>query len=412
MNTLKRFVWIGLAILLGSVASVAHAQIDDHYRLSTLSVQPGFSGNWIKDPTILCPWNLRAEFSGQGFHAFERINYIKYDFILSVSPLENLELGADMPLVVLQPEEDPEHKGIGDVSAYAKYKLIKTEMFDLVGGFEFQANSSENETVPCGSIPGQTCAFGVGENGYNPFGSARVRLGDRFALGGHFGFEFFEDPLGDVVNWDVNSIWAPVRWLALRVELTGFNQVSGPSQDIISIQPGIDFIFDRLTFRIGGAKGITDDAADWTMGGGVALTLGEKCEKAPPPPVVAEAPPPPPPPPPTKKRIVLRGVNFDFDKSNIRPVDVPVLEEAVKTLKDEGLPAVIAIGYTDSIGTDAYNQKLSERRADSVKRWLVEHGIPADKITAEGRGKNDPVATNETADGRAQNRRVELKVRE
>src|SRR6185369_16215826 len=111
-----------------------------------------------------------------------------------------------------------------------------------------------------------------------------------------------------------------------------------------------------------------------------------------------------------KKRIVLRGVNFDFNKSNIRPVDVPVLEEAVRTLKEENLPAIVAIGYTDWIGTDAYNLKLSDRRAASVKQWLVAHGIPADKITAEGRGKADPVATNETADGRAQNRRVELKI--
>lgn len=152
---------------------------------------------------------------------------------------------------------------------------------------------------------------------------------------------------------------------------------------------------------------------DFTVAG-VGVKFDFREPKAPPPP---PPPPPrkveaPPPPPPTKKRIILRGVNFDFNKSDIRAVDVPVLEEAVRTLKAEGLPTVVATGYTDAIGSDAYNDKLSLRRADSVRSWLVEHGIPRSKIVAEGRGKRDPVATNETADGRAQNRRVELKVRD
>jgi outer membrane protein OmpA-like peptidoglycan-associated protein len=132
------------------------------------------------------------------------------------------------------------------------------------------------------------------------------------------------------------------------------------------------------------------------------------------------APPPPPPPAPVarapeptpvvKRKIVLRSVHFDFDKSDIRPDAKPVLDEAVATLKEEGGVAVIVQGHTDSIGTEAYNQKLSERRAQSVRRYLVDHGIPADRIKAEGYGESQPVATNDSADGRAQNRRVELRV--
>lgn len=421
MNTLKRFVWIGLAVALAASSSawaqdIAPDGVGDQYRLTAIRAQPGFSPNYIKDTTIMCPWNLRAEFSGTGWHAFERTNYNNFDFLMSISLIEGLEVGADMPLVLIQPEDPyPDSKGIGDVSAYIKYRILHTDMLDLVGGFEYQANSADNDTAPCGATAanGGLCTLGFGERGYNPFGSVRVRLGDQFATGGHFGVEFFEDPLGDVANWDVNAIWTPFLWLSARLELTGYNQITGPSQDIIALQPGIDFVFDRMTFRIGGTKGLTDDAADWNLGGGLAITFGEKCAEEAPPPTPAPAPAVvAPPPPPAKKRIVLRGVNFDFNKSNIRPVDVPVLEEAVKTLKEENLPAVVAIGYTDSIGTEAYNLKLSDRRADSVKSWLVAHGIPADKITAEGRGEADPVASNETADGRAQNRRVELKIRE
>ena len=89
---------------------------------------------------------------------------------------------------------------------------------------------------------------------------------------------------------------------------------------------------------------------------------------------------------------------------------VPVLNEAAETLKAEGSIAVIVEGHTDSVGTDAYNQKLSHRRADAVRQYLVKHGIPANRVTTEGFGESRPVASNDTADGRAQNRRVELRV--
>jgi len=125
----------------------------------------------------------------------------------------------------------------------------------------------------------------------------------------------------------------------------------------------------------------------------------------PPPPVVAAAPPPPP---PVKKKIVLRGVNFDFNKFNIRPDAVPILDEAAKTLKESGDVTVAVDGYTDAIGSDAYNDKLSLRRATAVEEYLVKQGVPASRMTVKGFGKSNPVATNDTADGRAQNRRVEL----
>ena len=150
-----------------------------------------------------------------------------------------------------------------------------------------------------------------------------------------------------------------------------------------------------------------DDIQWVTAGMGIKYTFF--AEAAPPP------PPPPPPPvakpaPPVKKKIVLRAVHFDFDKSNIRSDAVPILDEAVRILKDEGIMAVIAEGHTDAKGTSEYNLKLSRRRAAAVKKYLVDHGIPESHIKVEGFGKSRPVATNDTADGRAQNRRVELKV--
>jgi OOP family OmpA-OmpF porin len=118
----------------------------------------------------------------------------------------------------------------------------------------------------------------------------------------------------------------------------------------------------------------------------------------------------PSPTPATAKKIVLRGVNFDFNKSNIRADARPILDEAIKTLKDEGTIAIVCEGHTDSVGGDDYNQRLSMSRANSVKDYLVKGGVPAERIKVEGFGESKPVATNDTADGRAQNRRVELRV--
>jgi outer membrane protein OmpA-like peptidoglycan-associated protein len=130
----------------------------------------------------------------------------------------------------------------------------------------------------------------------------------------------------------------------------------------------------------------------------------------PPPPVVAQAPPPPPPPPPAKKKIVLRGVNFDFDKATIRPDAARILDEAVETLRAEPDVDVLIVGHTDSVGSESYNLRLSERRARAVRDYLVRKGISAARLRVKGMGEAEPVASNDTPEGRAQNRRVELLV--
>jgi outer membrane protein OmpA-like peptidoglycan-associated protein len=133
-------------------------------------------------------------------------------------------------------------------------------------------------------------------------------------------------------------------------------------------------------------------------------------------PPVALAPPPPPPtpepapppPPVVKQRIVLRGVNFDFNSSDILPSARPVLDQAAEILKANPSVDVRVEGHTDSIGSEEYNQALSIRRAEAVFRYLVNRGVDPERFTVEGFGKSHPIASNATAAGRAQNRRVEL----
>lgn len=129
--------------------------------------------------------------------------------------------------------------------------------------------------------------------------------------------------------------------------------------------------------------------------------------------VYAEAPTPlpeitPEPEPPVKQRIVLRGINFDFNSDVIGPDSRPVLDQAAEILKENPSVQVVVKGFTDSVGSVAYNQALSVRRAEAVYRYLVNQGVDPERLTVKGFGMSDPIADNSTEAGRAQNRRVEL----
>ena len=143
--------------------------------------------------------------------------------------------------------------------------------------------------------------------------------------------------------------------------------------------------------------------------------------KPPVPPEPAKPAPPPPPPPPkppepakpapqsVRESVVIQAdALFDFDKSVLRPDGKKAIDDALAKIQGTDLEMVIATGHTDSIGTEQYNQRLSERRAEAVKQYLVSKGIPASKVTTIGKGETQPVATNKTKEGRQKNRRVDI----
>ncbi|HXD39490.1 MAG TPA: OmpA family protein [Ramlibacter sp.] len=130
----------------------------------------------------------------------------------------------------------------------------------------------------------------------------------------------------------------------------------------------------------------------------------------PPPPAVAPPPPPPPQPPAATKVTYAADAFFDFDKAVLKPEGKAKLDDLVGKVKGINLEVIIAVGHTDSVGTDAYNQKLSVRRAEAVKAYLVSKGIEKNRVYTEGKGEKQPVADNKTAEGRAKNRRVEIEV--
>jgi len=183
-----------------------------------------------------------------------------------------------------------------------------------------------------------------------------------------------------------------------------------------SIAPGIggvDLNGSRQT-----CPGSTTDYVITATGAGGTRTAAATVTVNPPPPPPAAAPPmsppppPPPPPPAAAPKVIDRltiHVNFDFDKSVVRKADMAELQKAVDFVKRYPGFQVSIEGHTDRIGTDKYNQALSERRAASVRAYLLKQGVvDSQRIKSVGYGESRPVADNKTTKGRFENRRVEI----
>ena len=179
---------------------------------------------------------------------------------------------------------------------------------------------------------------------------------------------------------------------------------------------------------------VTAVQAEVRAGGLPAITTDDRikdcsCRLFPqccPQPIVAPAPVPepvpepapvvvPPPAPDPKPVIIEKGrqtldVEFDFDKSTIKKGYYQDIDNLAQVMKDYPDLNVVIEGHTDSVGTAAYNKKLSQRRAEAVKKYMVEKGIDENRLKAQGFGEEKPIASNKTKEGRQQNRRVEAAV--
>ena len=132
--------------------------------------------------------------------------------------------------------------------------------------------------------------------------------------------------------------------------------------------------------------------------------------EAAPAPMPAPMPAPAPAAPVSEKVTFAADAFFDFDKATLKPEGRAKLDEVVKKVAGLNLEVIIAVGHTDSVGSDAYNQSLSLRRSEAVKAYLTSKGIDKSRVYSEGKGEKQPVADNKTAEGRAKNRRVEIEV--
>jgi OmpA-OmpF porin, OOP family len=128
-------------------------------------------------------------------------------------------------------------------------------------------------------------------------------------------------------------------------------------------------------------------------------------------PRAAPAPAPAAPQPPAATKVTYAAdAFFDVNKSVVKPEGKAKMDDLVSKIKDINLEVIIAVGHTDSDGSDAANQKLSVARAEAVKAYLVSKGIEKNRVYTEGKGEKQPVADNKTKDGKTKNRRVEIEV--
>jgi OOP family OmpA-OmpF porin len=169
----------------------------------------------------------------------------------------------------------------------------------------------------------------------------------------------------------------------------------------------------------------------WTPATAVGQCDGALAPPPPPAPKAAPAPPPPPPPPPppaappprpappppapppapTSEKVTFAAdAFFDVAKSVLKPEAKAKLDDLVAKTAGVNLEVIIAVGHTDSDGSDKYNQALSVRRSEAVKAYLVSKGIERNRVYTEGKGEKQPVADNKTKEGKAKNRRVEIEV--
>lgn len=193
---------------------------------------------------------------------------------------------------------------------------------------------------------------------------------------------------------------------------------SAQMTDIMANKPHSAYVQDGRGVIARDAFGLCWRTGYWTPAHAVPGCDAPLVQPAPPAPPAVTPPPAPvapvkpvAPPAPTSEKVTFAAdAFFDFDKAVLKPEAKVKLDDMASKLKSINLEVVIAVGHTDGVGSDEYNQKLSIRRAEAVKAYLVSKGIEANRVYTEGKGKKQPVADNKTAEGRAKNRRVEIEV--
>lgn len=294
--------------------------------------------------------------------------------------------------------------------------------FKVLGGYQFNNNfaveagyfnlgdfSYVATTNPPGTLTGRAKVQGI-----NLDLVGRLPLTERFSVLGRVGANYADtrdtfQGTGAVVvttptareratnlKYGVGMEYAFTPALSARAEVERYR-----IRDAVGNRGHIDTAMIGLVYRFGGPD-VTPVRAAYVAPAPAPVIV----------PVVVEvAPTPAPAPVPVAQKVTFGADTlFAFDKSVLTPAGRQILDEVIAKQQGMTLEVIVATGHTDSIGTDAYNQRLSERRAAAVKAYLFSKGIAAAQIFTEGKGEKQPIATNATAEGRAQNRRVDLEV--
>ena len=292
---------------------------------------------------------------------------------------------------------------------FNKNIAVEGGLFTL-GKFGYQAT-----TTPAGTLNGEAKVRGL-----NLDLVGTLPITGKFSVIGRAGLTYAEardtfrstgmvvvsnpNPSERAANWKagVGLQYAFTPALSARAEVERYR-----INDAVGNKGDIDMASIGLVYRFGAAPAAAPRAA------APAPVMAQAQASAPV--VVVPAPAPPPPAPvvlaPVSEKVTFASdALFDFDKSVLKPEGKAKLDQLVMRQQGMTLEAIVATGHTDSVGSDGYNERLSMRRAEAVKAYLVSRGTEANRVFVEGRGEKQPVADNATTDGRAQNRRVQIEV--
>ncbi|MDQ1815876.1 OmpA family protein [Massilia sp. CCM 9210] len=284
-----------------------------------------------------------------------------------------------------------------------RYFAVEAGFFDL-GKFGFDASTSQN-----GRLVGE-----AGFRGVNMDLVAQLPMSDRFSVLGRIGMNYAKAS----THFSGNRLFAVTN--------------PHPSERKLNAKAGLglEFKFSEALalrgeverYRVNDAVGNRGDVDMASLS--LVYKLGRPAASRPAPvePMPAPAPvtvapaPAPAAPAPAAPVAVSEKVSFaaealfDFDKSVVKPEGKAALDDLLNKLQGMNTEVMVTVGHTDSVGTDAYNQKLSMRRAEAVKAYIVSKGVEAGRVYTEGKGETQPVADNKSAEGRAKNRRVTVEV--
>jgi len=395
---------------------------------------------------VLAPWKFGAGVYENGtIDPTHGVKLYRTEFSLGIGLLDNLELTAQIPYVQFTRDTavDRHTDDIGGLRVGAKYRLLNEDdgaplsaallaaVVIGTGRDSFPALLDRNQTIGNRELYEVMAILDKRlftlKNGAPTIATLNAGglLYDRphsFVLSNQ-SFQVQRRFRGPNANFDdVFEFGAGLNVGVLkrrRVQLSLLEEFRGNTGTINEVMGSLPtYVFTGARLQLWNGLAV-QGGVDFGMSGFLdphrfvaGLTYAMPAAPLPPEPVAPAAPPPPQPPTPPRQKIILRGVHFDFDKATLRPDSMPVLRQAAATLmlKENSDVLVVVEGHTDGRGTDEYNLKLSLHRAQAVRDELVNLGVDPTRLSVRGKGKSEPVASNDTDEGRAQNRRVELLV--